>query len=240
MKCNMCGQHLPNNSEFCQYCGAKIDRAVFYDTKSENITSEPNIHMSEKEAHIESSFTTNRSKYIILVLVVIMVILSLLNIYQFEQVRIIDEVMRSGEQKLTDIENKLADTEKELEYYKDEYAEAILVKNENMIKADAYDKIFDVLTSSRAGYSSGKFYASNELVVLRKDEEYESIKITCRYYDVILDLQCSGYGIDAEWDENWNGYSIGVKIFPKEEGVYTINFTNSYNSEYFDVLVIVI
>ena len=87
----------------------------------------------------------------LLVLVVIMVILSLLNIYQLEQVRIIDEVMRSGEQKLTDIENKLADTEKELEYYKDEYAEAILVKNENMIKADAYDKIFDVLTSSRAG-----------------------------------------------------------------------------------------
>ena len=40
MICNKCNHKLPDDSDFCQYCGNKIDKAVAAPTVEE-ITEEP-------------------------------------------------------------------------------------------------------------------------------------------------------------------------------------------------------
>ncbi|SFB00098.1 zinc-ribbon domain-containing protein [Acetitomaculum ruminis DSM 5522] len=35
MKCNNCGANLPNNSQFCSVCGAKVDSETRWDEKEE-------------------------------------------------------------------------------------------------------------------------------------------------------------------------------------------------------------
>lgn len=224
MKCNKCGQSLPEDSGFCQYCGAKVEIV-----EEIVINQEPQIIIKPEK----SKENYSKSKFLFWVITLVIMTLIGLNIYQFMSTAAFKTEINTLNKEVAELNKQLDDREEKFNYYFDKY-------NENRFKASDYDKVIEFLSSPNAGYASNNYYASDSIVVLKKGGSYKSINITCKYYNTTVYSQCSDLKIRAEWSMLWNNMTTSIKIYPELTGVSTVTFTNDSNSESFKVMVIVI
>jgi len=254
MKCNKCGQALPNDSEFCQYCGAKVEivnentqiqEATKVCVKCGNtIDSTSGIckHCAENDRKWESFksvvsgqsqdnkststaptivYQTKKAPIIILSIIIVV----LLGLYILETQKVLGWV-----EEYNKIEHQLELKENEVDKYASD--------------AQKYDKIRDFMkeeTANREKNSYRRFYITDKVVVIPNGGRttlsltaYIGSNVT--YYYQISDTSIA----DVSWG-NWvDGTRITVDVKAKKAGIATIEFTNDYNSEEFNVLIVIV
>ena len=90
------------------------------------------------------------------------------------------------------------------------------------------------------GYASENFYADRGIMTL-KPNEIGSFSVYGAYaYPTTYYLEsANSTGLMSGWDDQWNGSFTGVTVTAQLPGNYVLTFTNSKNSESFDVLIVV-
>lgn len=132
------------------------------------------------------------------------------------------------------LESSLAELEEKL---KDAQALAANTETElHTVRTELYK-----VSRREYGFISSDFYADRGAVVLNSGES-ETLHIYGGYgYPATYSMRLSSAsGLKAEWSEKWEDNTIGAVITAELPGYYTIYFSNSRNSEEFDVLIIVL
>ena len=251
MKCNNCGMDNPTDSEFCQYCGKKIET-----TKSE----------AQKAIDPESFFLNDapKSKYrsksvTICAIIALIVVLAGLNVYQYingqgrasNSANLITALeQKNGE--ITSLEESVEKKEKEIQAKEnriDELNEKISELEKNMSdseeKVEFYDDLWFTFSDQESyGYASNNFRVNDGIVVLKRGGNKKTITLTANFSDYVeIDSDINGISADLEWNEDeWSGSTTTLSIIPSRiiNGVTTITFSNSINNKSFKVLVIVL
>lgn len=224
MKCNKCGQVLPEDSGFCQYCGTKVEVE-----EEILINKEPEIITKPAKSKEYSS----KSKLFLGGTVIIVIALIGLNIYQFMSADAFKTEINTLNEEVAYLNKQLDDKQEKVDYYMGKY-------NESRPKATDYDKIAEFVNKDYAGYGNSNYHADRKVVVLKKTDSVEKISIKANLgQNVTYYFSCASSIIDAEWG-GWSGAYTSVSVKPNLSGITTIRFTNDYNSIYFDVMVVVI
>lgn len=223
MKCFKCGQALPEDSEFCQYCGNKIE------VLAESVLYKESDTVNAAETSLKERMPKN--KMILGAVVAVIIVLIGLNIYQFTSATVLKDEINTLNKKMESLNTQLDEKQESVDTYLDKY----LVSN---VKAEKYDKIVEFLTSSKAGYASNNFYASDKILVL-KNGKANIIDITCKY-PATINSYWSDSNISGEWISSRNNYTSYMMIEAKSKGIGMVKFANDVNNESFEVMVVVI
>lgn len=128
--------------------------------------------------------------------------------------------------------NNSDELQEELDAIKEELK--ISLANEEKYK-DIYSKILDFVDTDFLGTDD---YNSDQYIIFTNGEEKE-ITITARsakrYTTTVVG---DNYGVLTEWVSPFENYQAQLKIIPKNEGTTKFHFTNSFNSDSFDVMVV--
>ena len=123
------------------------------------------------------------------------------------------------------LQKELSDVKKELEE----------VKAEEKRLTEIYNKLLAFVNSDYLGTDD---YHSNQYIIFTDGEEKE-ITVTARSTrKYTTTVEGDNSGIATEWVSPFENYQAKLKFIPKDEGVTSFHFTNSFNSESFDVIVI--
>ena len=107
-------------------------------------------------------------------------------------------------------------------------------------KASNYDKIVSGMQFGSTGYASSNFFASDSVIVVRKNETNRKFKLTANWSNggtVYVDYSSTAAVVSFDNDE-WST-STQMTVHPLSEGVTIVTFSNSVNSKTFKVLIIV-
>lgn len=89
------------------------------------------------------------------------------------------------------------------------------------------------------GFSSKNYFASKGVAILSKGAK-ETITIFVDHPgSVTYTFRTSSSGISCQWDGSFVNGQATITVTGVSEGYYTVSLTNNYNSEAFDILVIV-
>ena len=123
------------------------------------------------------------------------------------------------------LENELSDIKKELEK----------AKAEDERLTEIYNELLDFVDSDYLGTDD---YHSDQYIIFTDGEDKE-ITVTARSpRKYTTTVEGDNYGIVTEWVSPFENYQANLKFIPKDEGVTNFHFTNSFNSDSFDVLVV--
>ena len=210
--CGKCGRTNPADSEFCQYCGSKIENKFF------KIIPEGN---PQKAKILESDKTTNiLENAVIIACIVVSIALCFCLL-----------TMKSQKEEITTLNSTVSQ-------YESKYEKAKQESNDNYQK---YHSIINFLRSPDAGYASSNYYASDSIVVLNKNGFAKDVYITCKYYNTSIYFNNADTSVVLPtWSNSWNGNTISISFSPVLTGTSIVKFTNDYNNESFRVMVIVV
>lgn len=144
------------------------------------------------------------------------------------------EELHATQTEVQKLETSLSGLKEELE---EKTALAVKTETElNMVQAELYK-----VGRREYGFISSHFYADRGAVVLNPGESgtlyiYGDFAYPTTYFM----LPSSASGLEVKWNEEWEDNTIGAVITAKLPGYYTVQFSNSRNSEEFDVLIIVL
>lgn len=106
--------------------------------------------------------------------------------------------------------------------------------NEEKLK-EIYTKLLDFVNTDYLGTEE---YHSDQYIIFTDGKEKE-ITVTARSArKYTTTVEGDNYGVLTEWVSPFENYQARLKIVPKNEGVTKFHFTNSFNSDSFDVLVV--
>lgn len=101
--------------------------------------------------------------------------------------------------------------------------------------SDIYEKLLNFMETDYLGTNE---YHSDQYIVLTDGQE-KVITITAqstkRYTTTV---KGDNYNALTEWISPFENYQAQLKIIPKNEGITKFHFTNSFNSDSFDVIVV--
>ena len=142
--------------------------------------------------------------------------------------------LHAAQSEAQELESSLAELEEKLKE-----AQALAANTETELRA-VRTELYKV-GRREYGFISSDFYADRGAVVLNSGES-ETLYVYGGYgYPTTYSMRVSSVsGLKAEWNEKWEGNTIGAVITAELPGYYTIHFSNSRNSEEFDVLIIVL
>ena len=111
--------------------------------------------------------------------------------------------------------------------------------NDTKVQAESYDKIIAFLRSKTAGKASGKFYASDKIIIISKASGAKTFTVTSKFNKSIkveMKYNSSNVIVSAKSKAN----KMTIIVTPVNPGISTIDFSNNKNSQKFEVLVIVV
>ncbi len=240
MKCPNCGKLLPDDSEFCTYCGKEI----------KDVDKEP---MDKQTPSKKRSSITN----IICILLCIAFGISSLFIYQNDRkkiselnkrIEVTSKEIDDKKQKVSDLESRLesvSNLESELESSKEEVTKLNSRLNDYMSDAHDFQRLCEI-DDEPIGYASSKFFVNNGVVILdgRNDEAY--ITLTCDY-DSYVEIGCdqlfkgvSGYAATLDFTEDsWTGNKTKLKASGAlKRGTTVYRLSNNKDKSTFLVIII--
>lgn len=141
---------------------------------------------------------------------------------------------------LGNVSSSLDEAEQNQEKLKGELESVERQLNRTQDALDAVQQELYKLGRGEYGYASENFYADRGIMTLNPNEKgnfsvYGAYAFPTTYF---LESDTSA-GLESDWDYQWNGNYTGVTVTAQFPGSYVLTFTNSNNSETFDVLIVV-
>ena len=208
MLCPKCGRSLPDDSDFCQYCGNRIVIQPHEDSveephikKEEGLGDTPENKLdivkpnapeaiknsSKREQQIDNK-APRKTNLAIVLLTVICLVLAGLNIYQYNMSTGTKETITELNKNIEDKKKELAEKEAIIKQKEEENASAteridsLYEKSgEAAKKAAYYDNIISALDTDNLGYASSNFRASESIIVVGENEKNRKFTLTANW-----------------------------------------------------------
>ncbi len=227
MTCPHCKNELPEDSKFCQYCGASF---VGDDvTKSEQITEEKT---KGEETKKKEPVKSKKPRVWIAVLIVVSVLLAALNGFQYFYVQ------RNLEQSLSTEKAEASSLRSRYQTLQDE--------NKTLqTQVDLYTRVFSQIKVDARGGSYGStssHFNVDRYVVCIKTNTSTKITMTANwnYGGTVTSISSAPQVATVTFDQESWSYSTTLTIHGGNKvGASKIHFSNSIDNIEFDVLVIV-
>lgn len=263
MICPNCGMQIPDDSEFCQYCGSnavgrieQVDPCVKVDiaehkalqksepaisslagsAKDENINSEtPNIALLNK---------TKPKKFFATVICMSVVLAGLagLNVYQYVVAQ--DNVAKITEftEKIDELNSKLSEKDTQLKGKNSEITD--LENKVSSLEDDAanYRTLIDAANYGNLGYAANNFRSSESIIVVGQNEKNRKFTLTANWSNggtVSVDYDTYFPAAYVDFDQNSWSTSTKMTITPNFSGITVVTFSNDVNRQTFDIIIVV-
>ena len=206
-------------------------------------------------SHSDTLTTSNRSNTnvtsktgkgrILISLILIVGILSIaLNVFQYvsykNTIATVEEQLKTADGAIKTLEKELASQKRSVELKQksiDAQKQKITALEK---KANNFDDIVSGMQFGNTGYAASNFFASDSVIVVRKNETNRKFKLTANWSSggtVYVDYSSNAAVVSFDNDE-WST-STQMTVHPLSEGVTIVTFSNSVNSKTFKVLIIV-
>ncbi len=214
--CKYCGGVIDSGTKKCQGCGKRYSPA----------------------------------KRILLPVVCAVVLIALLglNIFQYANNRSQAAALSEAEAQVRTLQDDLAQKDTQLQSLEEQlnsnaHTITSLRQSEKRykIKSDLFHDICRACQSGKLGRASNYFYASKSIVIVPLSQKRAQFTLTADWpsaSQVYTDY--SGTSATYDFACEWDGSSITTYVYPYSVGVTTITFTNSLNSQTFNVVIVVV
>lgn len=225
MICPNCNQTIPDDSQFCHFCGSTIDLTPAISD------SQPELLETKKDADAKTKRT---SKYLIIGLAVLSLVLAGLNIFQYT-----DNLSKQSEKDAT-----ILSLQDENDSQKQKLAEKEKTIANQTKPVSAYKKIVETVNSDSFFSSSNYFYVDKYIVCLKPGQQ-KKINLTTTWSGggyVTVDSSSNNAYINFD-EETWINYTtltVGANSYLSAlPYVNVFTFTNDVDSTTFKVLAII-
>ena len=253
MICPKCGMQLPDDSEFCQYCGTKatspveqvtppvVSAAPVQDTIVKSI---PTVTISENfegsknteqdSADLNPTRKSASKKWIIVAvsLAIVVLLSASLNVYQYISARTTVDTLNGT---IADKESQIKNKNTEITNLKNKVSsmESAVENYETIVNAVKYDNL---------GYAASNFQSSESVIVVSQNEKSRKFILTANWSNggnVSVDYDSYFPSAYVDFDQNSWTTSTKMTIEPRHSGVTVVTFSNDVNRQTFDVIIIV-
>lgn len=141
-----------------------------------------------------------------------------------------------------DTASALEDANRQLDDVRSQLADASLQLSDGSSRLDAVEgELHGLLDMLRTGYgfSSRDYFASRGVVVLSRNSSATVTVFENMPAATVFTYRASDAGLSGQWNGSFADGQATVTITGVSPGYHTMAFTNDYNSESFDILVIV-
>lgn len=244
MKCPHCGLNLPDDSEFCQYCGNKLKietpvpeeiparrtvrvqpvpsvRPRSVHPAPANPACEPRQTSAVEKCAESAASTSQKSagQWVVICLVLALLVSLAVNGIQYEHSQELEKTVSA--------QGDIVQSQKqELTEYKE--------------KADSFDALCAELEHGNIGRASEGFYASEHVLVVSKDTKDRKFTLVTEGPETRnIEVQYSSTAAYIQFDEEtWVG-STTITVQPRKLGVNVVTFLDTVTEESFKVLILV-
>lgn len=258
---------MPDDSEFCQYCGSKMsDAAKQMHPIEENITPE-RIYLSESQRivtvpnpidvqNVKAPLTVpaekgRQKKWIATVICLSILFLGMtgLNVYQYavarDQAAKVVELSATIDNLNSTIDKLNSMIEQKDTQIKNKNSEITTLKEKvSSLEDDVrnYDAIVDAVKNGGLGYAAYNFQSSESIIVVGQSEKERKFTLTANWSNggtVSVDYGTYSPAAYVRFDQDTWTTSTTMTIKPNHIGVTIVTFSNDVNTQTFDVIIIV-
>ena len=258
MKCNNCYHPIPDDSEFCSFCGKRV---LSPGPEQEPISKASSAVQELIEAKEVTSANRRKLPVIITaVLALLLVVSCVLNVLQYsnrtkmtsrvtELTTEYDAALTQAQKDAKSIESlqkQLASQEKDIDELSSKIT-SLLQENTNLSNANnvystsskAFSQISNAAQKSPVGFVSSNFYVNTGVVTVTKGQS-KTIRLVASWYSggtVTISRDNTNASLEIT-DSSWST-STTVNITGKSKGVTIATFSSTAESKSFVVIVIV-
>lgn len=261
MKCPNCGEELPEDSLFCQFCG--IDIKSYNATKKDELEKQNSLLKQEtkeipenvgRETYIANQVIDDKrsgkvSKIIAVAFLVLFIASVGVNAFQFFNARTAVKELKNNNIELSDKLTKAQDAVKTAERKVSELSESnAALKSDNSRltkKASYYDAILEALSRAPLGYANSRFHASESIIIVNKGTTHQ-FRLTANWpnggtvYTSAEPYGTSQHVAGIEFlEDNWDT-STRMSVDSWRTGVEIVTFSSDQDSQEFTIVIIVI